>query len=386
MDFVKGDRYNTRLVFQVKFPLKSITKQIVALWWYDDLDTEPAAYPTQIQYIYKREGGQVTWKDVKHPLYDVEFVDQEHQQSREYGNYYGVAAFVLRDPSTDFAFGPYNLHAFGIYCSGTDCYLGRFRPYGTWQVYYEYMRYSWIKAPIRIFAVLNTERVGSVYRDYGDTALSDQYYATLAIVQIVNGTRYIPVITHIYWKNTHSDYGYWLCTEMGRGYADYFAYTAAGYQYSKNTTFVYTYSDVESARPCPARDNIRGVLIKPDPGLLMAHWSLGGMGRAVVLNQAAVKLLQRIGGSDASFSSTAFAPGDKPQGSIEADFWPYRPPPCTTSKTVQRGTLLRYWAVLFDFRSSGPGFDNYGEKDMWKNAYIYAPMFLEDYAPRVIKP
>jgi len=120
------------------------------------------------------------------------------------------------------------------------------------------MRYSWIKAPIRIFAVLNTEWVGSVYRDYGDTALSDQYYATLAIVQIVNGTRYIPVITYIYWKNTQSDYGYWLCTEMGRGYADYFAYTAAGYQYKQNQTFVYTYDDVSSS---PG-----GVLIQPDPG------------------------------------------------------------------------------------------------------------------------
>jgi hypothetical protein len=374
MDFVKGDKYNTKLVFQVKFPTTNIRKQYVTLWWYDDLDTEPAVYQTQIQFIQDS-----THKDVWHPLYDVEFVDQEHRQSRNYYDYKGVAAFVLRDPSTDFAFGPYNLHAFGVYGS----YLGRYRPYGTWQVYYNYMRYSWIQAPIRIFAVLNTTLVGNVYAS-GD--VSDRYYETLAVVQVVNGTRYIPVITYIYWRYSQTGSGYWLCTEMGRGYADYFAYTAAGYQYRKNTTFVYTYSYVESARPCPANDDVRGDMIQPDPGLLMAHWSLGGMGRAVVLNQAAVKLLQRIGGSDASFSSTAFAPGDKPQGSIEADFWPYRPPPCTTSKTVQQGTKLSYWAVLFDFRSSGPGFDNYGGKEMWKNAYIYAPMFLEDYAPSIVKP
>jgi hypothetical protein len=69
------------------------------------------------------------------------------------------------------------------------------------------------------------------------------------------------------------------------------------------------------------------------------------------------------------------------QGSIEADFWPH-----TTSKTVQQGALLRYWAVLFDFRAGGPGFGSYGGSEMWKNAYIYAPMFLEDYAPRAVKP
>jgi hypothetical protein len=378
MDFVKGDRYNTKLVFQVKFPNTSNRKQYVVLWWYDDLDADPAVYQTQIEYIKSGDPKcnmyePSSCKDVRHPLYDVEFVDYEHQQSRRYVNYYGVAAFVLRDPdpSSDFAFGPYNLHGFGNYTT----LLQRFRPYGTWQVYYEYMRYSWIKAPIRIFAVLNTEWVGSVYRDYGDTALSDQYYATLAIVQIVNGTRYIPVITYIYWKNTQSDYGYWLCTEMGRGYADYFAYTAAGYQYKQNQTFVYTYDDVSSS---PG-----GVLIQPDPGVLMTHWSSGGVGRAVILSKAAVRLLRSVGGSSASFSSTAAAPGGQRQGSIEADFWPY-----TTSKTVQQGTLLIYWTAVFDYRASGTGFLdlNTGVADMWKNAYIYVPMFEEPWAPSIVKP
>ena len=367
MDLVKGDKYNARLVFQVKFPTTSIKRQYVVLWWYDDLDAEPAAYPTQIQYIYRKEGGQVTWKDVRHPLYDVEFVDLEHQQSRGYYDYGGVAAFVLRDPVTDFAFGPFNLHAFDVFYGS---YLGRYRPYGTWQVYYNYMRYSWIQAPIRIFAVLNTTQVGNVYAA-GD--VRSDYYDTLAIVQVVNGTRYIPVITYIYWKNTRSGEGYWLATEMGRGYADYFAYTAAGYQYRQNQTFVYTYDDVSSS---PG-----GVLIRPDPGALMAHWSSGGVGRAVVLNKAAVQLLRSVGGSSASFSSTATAPGGQRQGSIEADFWPY-----TTSKTVQQGTLLRYWAVLFDFRSSGSGFLSLPASSAWQNAYIYTPTFLEDYAPRVVKP
>ena len=233
------------------------------------------------------------------------------------------------------------------------------------------MRYSWIKAPIRIFAVLNTEYVGSVYGDCGTSPCSNLYYSTLAIVQIVNGTRYIPVITYIYWKNTRSDYGYWLCTEMGAGFADYFAYTAAGYQYKQNQTFVYTYDQVSSAV----------VLIKRDPGILLTHWNSGGTGRAVILNQAAVNLLQSIGGTYASFSSTATNPQGLPQGSIEADFWP-----SNIYRSVSAGTFLRYWAVLFDFRSSGPGFSNYYGEDMWKNAYIYAPMFQEKWAPSIVKP
>lgn len=100
----------------------------------------------------------------------------------------------------------------------------------------------------------------------------------------------------------------------------------------------------------------------------------------MVLNKAAVQLLRSVGGSSASFSSTATAPEGQRQGSIEADFWPY-----TTSKTAQQGTLLRYWAVLFDFRSSGSGFLSLPASSAWQNAYIYTPMFLKDYAPRVVK-
>jgi hypothetical protein len=297
----------------------------------------------------------------------VEFVDQEHQQSRGYVNYYGVAAFVLRDPSTDYAFGPYNLHGFGIYGG----YLQHYRPYGTWQVYYQYMRYSWIKAPIRIFAVLNTEYVGSVYGDCGTSPCSNSYYSTLAIVQIVNGTRYIPVITYIYWKNTRSDYGYWLMTEMGAGFADYFAYTKSS-SYT-NQTFVYTYDQVSS----------EGVLIRSNPGILLTHWNNGGTGRAVILNQAAVNLLQNIGGTYASFSSTATNPQGLPQGSIEADFWPYN-----TYRSVSAGTFLRYWTVVFSYSASGSGFLNLGSNipNVWQNAYIYASMFQEKWAPSIVKP
>jgi hypothetical protein len=192
-------------------------------------------------------------------------------------------------------------------------------------------------------------------------------------VQIVNGTRYIPVITYIYWKNTRSDYGYWLMTEMGAGFADYFAYTAAGYQYKQNQTFVYTYDQVSS----------EGVLINRDPGILLTHWNSGGTARAVILNQAAVNLLQSIGGTYASFSSTALGGLTGRQGSIEADFWPYN-----TYRSVSAGKFLRFWTVVFSYSASGSGFLNLGNNipNVWQNAYIYAPMFQEKWAPSIVKP
>ena len=370
MDFVKGVKYNTRLVFQVKFPRTSIKKQYIVLWWHDDLDAQPAAYPSQIEYIYRKEAGQVTWKDVRHPLYDVEFVDQEHPLSRGYVNYEGVAALVLRDPQTDFAFGPYNLHAFDEY----NNQLGRYRPYGTWQVHYNYMRYSWIQAPIRIFAVLNATQVGNVYAS-GD--VRSDYYDTLAIVQVVDGTRYIPVITYIYWKNAKTGEGYWLATEMGKGVADQFLYLTAGLQTIGNTKLEnWTYNSPFPWRETPSVECYR------DPGIMLAHWTTSGnIGRALILNCAGVTALRNIGGANARFCTTKRAPSGEKQGSIEYTFWPYNVTQTTTS-----GLLLKYWTVIFDFRSSGPGFGSYSGSDMWKNAYIYAPMFLEKYTPTVVKP
>ena len=377
MDFVKGDKYNTRLVFQVKFPTTSIRKQYVAIWWYDDLDAQPAAYPTQIKYVKTGDPEcRSSCKDVWHPLYDVEFVDTEHSQSRGYDDYEGVAALVLRDPWTDDAFGPYNLHAFDVYLDlYLNRYLGRYRPYGTWNVYYNYMRYSWIRAPIRIFAVLNTSKVGNVYAS-GD--VRSDYYDTLAIVQIVNGTRYIPIITYIYWKNGKSGYGYWMATEMGKGVADWFLYLTAGQQPIGGVRREnWTYNSPFEWRSTPS------VECYQDPGIMLTHWTGSGsaIGRALVLNRAGVNALSGIGGTNARFCTTKYAPSGARQGSIEYVFWTHE-----NSKTVSQGTRLSFWTVIFDYRSSGPGFLNLGSSDMWKNAYIYAPMFLENYAPKVVKP
>ena len=345
----------TRLVFQVKFPTKEVQSQIVAVWWEDDLDAEPEAYPTQIEYI---TGGN--YKDVRHPLYDIEFVDLEHPQSRGYADYEGVAAFVMRDPATDEAFGPYNLHAFDNYGS----WKGRYRPYGVWDVNYEYMRYSWIKAPIRIFAILNTTLVGDVYDDTYD--YWEGYYHTIAIVQIINGTRYIPIITYIYWSQTHRGYGYWLNLMMGRGYPEHFAYL-------HNDTTI-TYFDIGDLRN-------NGTIEEPNPGFMITHWN-SEMGRALIISNQAIRYLKSIKTDKARMAST-YGGWTPYQGSIEYEFWSY-----SDEETVYEGTLLTYWSVIFDYKPlGGDGWLTVSDiREGWKNAYIYAPMFLEDYAPMVVKP
>ncbi|MEM0376782.1 MAG: hypothetical protein QXI90_03295 [Thermofilum sp.] len=363
-DPLTGRVYVPRVVFQVQYPSTSVTRQYVLLWWLDDISAEPAVYPSQIRFIKDQ-----THKDVWHPLYDVEFVDVEHTTSRGYVSYDGVAAIVLRDPNSDFAFGPYNLHAFDTYGSS----LGRYRPYGNWSVYYNYMRYSYIQAPIRIFATLNTSKVGNVYAA-GDTR--EDYYDTLALVQIVNGTRYIPVITYIYWKSSKSGAGYWMNTEMGRGIADYFLYltaglTAIGSQQRANWTY---------QSPFPFRDT-PSVECYSDPGIMITHWDLGTQrGRAVILNLAGVNLLRNIGGTNARFCVTKSAPGGQRQGSVEYAFWD-----STKNLQVSQGNLLSFWTVILDYARSGPGFNSEQDTTMWRNAYVYAPMFLEKYAP-VVKP
>ena len=347
----------TRLVFQVKFPNLDVNEQYVVIWWEDDIDAEPEAYPTQIEYITNNDH-----KDVWHPLYDIEFVDLEHYQSRGYANYEGVAAFVMRDPATDEAFGPYNLHAFHRYGG----WKGRYRPYGSWFINYEYMRYSWIKAPIRIFAILNTTFVGDVYD--GTFRKWSNYYDTLCIVQIINGTRYIPVITFIYWKNDHEGKGYWLNLMMGRGYPEHFLYL-------HNDSSI-TYFDISDLA-------WHGTIEEPNPGFMITHWSRS-MGRALVISDEAIRFLKNIYSGYSRMAST-YGGWTPYQGSIEYEFWPY-----WKRGNIDAGYMLKYWCVIFDYLPLGgePGWIDLDDDEQkgWKNAYIYAPMFLEDYAPTVISP
>jgi hypothetical protein len=165
----------------------------------------------------------------------------------------------------------------------------------------------------------------------------------------------------------------------GERVADQFLYPTAGLQAIGNSKLEnWTYNS-----PFPWRET-PSVECYPDPGIMLAHWTTSGsnIGRALVLNCAGVTALQNIGGSNARFCTTKFAPGGDKQSSIEYTFWPY-----SVTKTTSSGLQLKYWTVIFDMRSSGPGFGNYGQNEMWKNAYIYAPMFLKKkYAPTIIKP
>jgi hypothetical protein len=175
---------------------------------------------------------------------------------------------------------------------------------------------------------------------------------------VVNGTRYISVITYVYWKNSRSGEGYWLVTEMEKGVADQFLYLTAGLQAIGNSKLEnWTYNS-----PFPWRET-PSVECYPDPGIMLAHWTTSGsnIGRALVLNRAGVTALQNIGGSNARFCTTKFAPGGDKQSSIEYTFWPY-----SVTKTTSSGLQLKYWTVIFDMRSSGPGFGNYGQNEMWK--------------------
>ncbi len=352
----------TRLVFQVKFPYLNVVKQLVTIWWEDDLDAEPEIYSSLITYIYDDEH-----KDVRHPLYDVEFIDLEHPQSRGYVNYHGVAALVMRDPVTDYAFGPYNIHAFGIYYSSGRYYLGKYRPYGTWEIYHNYLRYTWIQAPIRIFAVLNTTLVGNVYVENGDP--HDDYYDTLIIVQIINDTRYIPILTYIYWKKSHSDYGYWLCMSMGRGLSEWFAYIDK-FNSTGNTPF--NINEIQTVRE------------EKYPNFMITYWRWQDekIGRAIVLSRSGVQLLYSTAGSSLlpRFVSTKYGSGGELQGSIEYVFWDYN-----VYRSVYESTFLSYWTVIFDYNpQGGSGWKEIVDpKNGWINAYIYAPMFLEDYSPIV---
>lgn len=347
---------NDTLVFQVKFPRLDINNQTVVIWWHDDLDAEPAAYPTSIRYIE-----DATHKDVWHPLYDVEFVDLDHTTSRGYVDYYGVAAFVLRDPITDYAFGPFNIHAFGE-CGSS---LGKYRPYGTWDIYYHYMRYSYIQAPIRIFALLNTSLVNSVYYSCYTPGGRSNYYDTLAIVQIINGTRYIPITVYVYWKRSHTDYGYWMYSAMGRGIADWFAYINTQNS-TDGTPFPWT-----SSPPVIEKDN---------PNFFTAYWN-DVMGRAAIIDRASVTNLYNVG-VEPMFEVTMFAPSGNKQGSIETLY-----NPIDYASTVYAGTLVTYNGVFMDFRLSGQGWLNLTNiEDAWENGYIYAPMFLEDYMPEIGPP
>ncbi|RLE67434.1 MAG: hypothetical protein DRJ43_07445, partial [Thermoprotei archaeon] len=105
------------------------------------------------------------------------------------------------------------------------------------------------------------------------------------------------------------------------------------------------------------------------PNFFCTHWG-SGIGRAVFLSRSAVEALYSVSG-DPRFAITYYAPGYRPQRSLEYEFRSIY-----YSTTVHAGTHYSYWFVVYMYGAS----DSRGE---WRKAYIYAPMFLEDYAPSI---
>jgi len=371
---IDGNYYTIRFVFQVPFPRLGIKEQYVVIWWNDSLDAKPKAWGTGIRYEYDPSRGL---KDLVHPELRIELIDTEHTCMRGYVDYGGVAALGLRSPSGE-AFGPWNIHAFGVFCQGWWCYLGRFRPYGRWEVYSHYLgRYSWMKAPIRIFAVLETDLVASVYEGdpyYGNPTTG--YYSTLAILEVINGTRYIPLILHVHWQEDREDYSYWLYSMMGAGVPEKFAYMTG---WKADGLKEGTVRERSYSWPCPAEWGSCSGCYHTGfmaPGSWSAHWN-SAMGRGVVGNENLVELLRKseaLGYTPAFYVTRCGGPTGT-QNSLEvklADGW-------INVRRDDFNPLLDYWLVLTMF--DPPSLD-----EGWKGLYYYAPMFWEAYAPEVVPP
>ncbi|HDD33513.1 MAG TPA: hypothetical protein ENG30_00015, partial [Thermofilaceae archaeon] len=250
---------SVRLVFQVKFPRRDVEKQYVAIWWYDDLDTEPPdcrhnpLYCGDIRFYDPPNDPEDLYHDLRHPACWLELLDPNHTKARNYldaggerYDYHGVAAVVVHDPETDYSFGPWNFYAVGKYLGR---YLGWYRPRGYWQVFHRYRGrpvYEEIEAPIRIIALLNTSEVGNVYKS-GD--VRNDLYDTLILLQVVNGTNYVPAKVYVYWRRGVSSAdgdlskGLWFSTLMGGGFPERFMYL----KYLENVSRVRSYDD-----PSPA--------------------------------------------------------------------------------------------------------------------------------------
>ncbi|QOJ79465.1 hypothetical protein IG193_03115 [Infirmifilum lucidum] len=399
MDFFAGTRFNTTLVFQISFPGRDIRQQFVLLWWDDDLDANPVNFTTRIRYVGPDRDPR--YKDVMHPLFDLEFLDMEHKVARGFEaitpstnpctptfdpdyhlHYWGIAAINLRSPDGKTVYGPVNIHGFGtnIECGGQIWYLASYRPYGIWSIFYRYLRYGY-PAPIRIFALLNTTLVANIYdltKKGGITEglLRSDYYHIITLVEITNGTNYLPMITYIYWNGDKEGYGYWAVQVSGVSQPNipdwgttfgYFAYLTYPGKYPENST-----------DGTPVASTQRQTFTGYYPGILISQWG-SQSGKAIIFNKKALDYwYKRVYGQKATSS---FMCGYIPLCS--ADFQIAR---WDQSVEINEGLTLNYQTVIFAYNLTGTGWLGRTGTDGWLNAYVYTPMFLEKYTPSVVPP
>ena len=331
---------SNRIVFQVSFPAPNITRQKVRIWWENDLDAPP--YQGESDLVYNP--GDYTAMTNR---YTIEFIGVGHTMSDDYPyDYYGVAALLMKDPETGLCFGPWNIHAFGIY---SGC-LGEWRPYGRWEIKYWYGGNTSSRAVVRLIAILNSTEVQNVYNQ---NRHSDSYFDTFAVVFITANVKYLQVKEYIYWKNTQSDYGLWFASIMGKGGPTHYAYLDS----ANNTQgpYLYNYDDPEHRE-------------YESPGYWCGHWN-NQFGRGLIINSEGLSSLYSFNPSRTRFSVTESAPGGAPQGSIELEAVNCQGSNCT----VYAGTYYSYGLAMWMYDGGG-----YGEI----NNYYW--MFLEAYSPTII--
>lgn len=392
--------YNMRFIFQVQFPRKNISEQWVAIWWVDDLDSG-------LSFLKSNSSSSFSYnpsiKEVIHRQYKIEFLDEEHKIASGYEtfipstschnaanfdpdkhlHYWGIAAFLIRDPKTDEPQNVFNIQGFDVLSCYPYTYMARYRPYGIWKVYHNYSNYG-ISAPLRIYAVLNTTLVGDIYRLTESRGIPNwfnvrnDYYDTLSIVEIINGTRYIPVIIYIYWKNSFYGYGYWTAMSSGVVRSSSSWHDSYGW-------FMYLRYPAKRSIKENSTDRTPVNYIDYDwieklyPGIMISQWGTKH-GKSLIFGKKTLNSWYTINNQNNPMTSSYMCGN---VGLCSADFQLFRR---DKRSFIQRGLLLSYTVVYFVYDLEGEGWLGKKGKNGWLNSYIYTPMFFEKYSPVIVKP
>ena len=217
-DFLVNYNSSIRTIFQLYFNYDEKEKNI-KIWWEDDLDTQPVNWSSNLGYIVDEINKKLFVLTNK---LRVQLIDERYPNVDKFSlNYNKVSAVLIeqRFPDDNVTIGIYDLHAFAGWSEG------KYRPSGNWTILnIEYPApYNNIRAPVRLLAKLETDLVSDLN---GDT--KDNYYSTVAIVEISDNVNYVPVLTRIYWledKKVTEDplKGYWLYVISSRG-SEYIPY------------------------------------------------------------------------------------------------------------------------------------------------------------------
>lgn len=362
-------RFNSsnRIVLQAKFPTLDTMQQKAKIWWFSDLDAQAYQGPTDLSYDPDAHQAETN-------RYRVEFLDVDRTSSPDYYNpntgipynYYGVAALLMKNPSTGLTFGPWNIHAFGTHPS-----LAEWRPYGRWNVVYGYGN-TLSNATVRLIAVVNSTAVQCPYQE---SHHEEDYYDTLSVVFITANTKYMQMKTYIYWESTEQDYGLWFATIMGGGGPTHYAYLDYDDDIQGPIAYVYQppserqHREYGAGTPQPQYD---------DPGHWAAQWN-DQFGRGIIIDNEGLTCLRSLDAARTRFSVTESAPGGGDQGSMEYEAVNcgriHDPPVPYPLYTASAGTRYNYlWAM---WMYGGGDLDGYQEVD------DYYVMFLELYAPTI---